>query len=169
MPDARERDYLRDRVEQYRGWYDARARFYKRWYLRLRLMGLTVGAFVPLLINAPARWAHAAASVAAVVVLLCFTLDGVLRLRERWENYRYTEQYLDREKHLYLTSSAHYRGTSPENAFACFVERVEWAIAAENSTTLATLALAPDIRGTARVRPPEASRPGRDGPSATDR
>lgn len=143
MDTARERDYLRDRVEQYRTWYDARARACKRWHLRLRVLALSAAAALPGILGLDVRQAVPAATIVSVLLVLVLGLDSVLRLREQWENYRYTEQYLDREKYLYLTSAGHYRGLSAEGAFLQFVERVEWAIAAENSATLATLALAP--------------------------
>lgn len=138
-------DYLRDRVEQYRNWYDMRARRSKGWYLRLRVGGLLAGVAVPVLFVVPGNTARSAGIFASVLVVLTIALDGVLRLREQWENYRYTEQYLDREKHLFLARAGPYRGLVAETAFLTFVERVEWAIAAENSTTLATLALAPTV------------------------
>jgi hypothetical protein len=147
--DVRVRDYLRDRVEQYRGWYDDRARKCKKWYLRLRVTGLVAGALVPALIALADRTATIAAIVASLIALLALALDGVLRLREQWENYRYTEQYLDREKHMFLAAAGPYRNLTGESAFLRFVERIEWAIAAENSTTLATLALAPTVEGKA--------------------
>ena len=54
-----------------------------------------------------------------------------------------TEQYLDRERYLFVTASGPYRSLPPDLAFR-LVERAEWAIAAENSSTLATMALSPD-------------------------
>ncbi|MEJ5943688.1 DUF4231 domain-containing protein [Pseudokineococcus basanitobsidens] len=139
-------DYLRDRVEQYRHWYDARARFCKRCYLRVRVTGLLAGSTTVLMCGLWDDRLRYATAAGALVTLLALTLDGVLRLREQWENYRYTEQYLDREKHLFLASAGIYREVDARVALQRFVERVEWAIGAENSTTLATLALAPDIR-----------------------
>jgi len=139
-------DYLRERVEQYRGWYDARARRCKQWYLRLRVLGLLAGSVVPVLISVDSTPAHLCAIAASLIILLTLALDGVLRLREQWENYRYTEQYLDRERYLYRAAAGPYQNLSAQAAFTRFVERVEWAIAAENSTTLATMALSPDTR-----------------------
>ncbi|MGY1846091.1 DUF4231 domain-containing protein [Blastococcus sp. SYSU DS1021] len=147
--DVRVRDYVRDRVEQYRGWYDNRARKCKKWYLRLRVAGLASGAVVPALIALPDQRADMAAILVSLITLVTLALDGMLRLREQWENYRYTEQYLDREKHMFLAAAGPYRSLAGEAAFLRFVERIEWAIAAENSTTLATLALAPTVEGKA--------------------
>lgn len=141
-------DYLNDRVAQYRRWYDRKARRCKSWHLGLHTVGLAAAAVLPALIVAGgvAKWPAAGASL---VVLFALGLDLILRLRDQWENYRYTEQYLDRERYLFSTGAGVYRQLSLEEAFLLFVERVEWAIAAENSTTLATMALSPD----AGVRP----------------
>jgi Protein of unknown function (DUF4231) len=138
--------YLDQRVEQYRAWYDKRARRCKAWHLRLRVTGLVAGVAAPVLVNVPGVLAQVGATVTALTVVLTLALEAVLHLREQWRNYRYTEQYLDKERFLFMTAAGPYRGMAPEHAFARFVERVESAIASENSTTLATLSLSPEIR-----------------------
>jgi hypothetical protein len=137
--------YLRDRVEQYRGWYDAKARRCKMWHLTFRITSLVFSFLVTLFLLAPfpSRWVVAGL---AGSVFVSMGLDVILRLEDQWENYRYTEQYLDREKFLFISKAGIYRNCDELKAFGLFVERIEWAIAAENSTTLSTLALSPDGR-----------------------
>ena len=152
MSASRAQEYIESRVEQYRSWYDGRARRCKTWYLRMRVALLVSATGVPTLLNLPLRWALPATTILSVVVLILVGLDGMLRLRDQWENYRYTEQYLDREKHLYAAGAGPYKDLDATLAFSSFVERIEWAIGAENSTTLATMALAPDARIVGRGR-----------------
>ena len=149
---SRAQEYIESRVEQYRRWYDGRARTCKTWYLRMRVGSLVSASGVSALINVPSRWALPVATALSVVTLILIALDGTLRLRDQWENYRYTEQYIDREKHLYAAGAGPYKDLDPALAFSSFVERIEWAIGAENSTTLATMALAPDARIAGRGR-----------------
>ncbi len=139
-------DYLRDRVAQYRAWYDGRARRSKAWFLSLRVFTLAAAAAVPVALVGTGTPARYVAVVLSLLVVVSVGLEGIIRFREQWENYRYTEQYLDREKFLYLAAAGPYRGLDPDEAFRDFVERVEWAIGAENSTTLATMALTPALR-----------------------
>ncbi len=138
-------EYLVRRVDQYRAWYDGRARACKRGYLWIRSCTLAAAGMVTLL----AGWSRAPRSAAAalsVVVLVATALESVLHLREQWKNYRFTEQHLDKERFLFLARAGPYRGLDRHQAFLRLVERVEWAIAAENSTTLSTMTLAPEIR-----------------------
>jgi hypothetical protein len=138
--------YLEERVSQYRGWYDRRARTCKRWHLWLRVCVLAGAAATPALVNLGGGAARASATAVSLVVVAALALDSMLRLREQWSNYRATEQYLDRERFLFGTRAGPYRGLTDEHAFHRFVERVEWAIATENATTLSTMSLSPEAR-----------------------
>jgi uncharacterized protein DUF4231 len=107
---------------------------------------VAAAAASPVLVNVRVAGAREAATIAGLLVVLTLALDGVLHLRQQWRNYRYTEQFLEKERLLYRVGAGPYRGLAPGEAFLRFVERVEWAIAAENSTTLSTMALAPEVR-----------------------
>lgn len=135
--------YLVERVAQYRSWYDRKARRCKVQHLALRVTALVL-SFTSTLLLVAAGIPRLLPAVLVTVVFVSLGLDIVLRLEAQWENYRYTEQYLDRERYLFLARAGRYsRGTDSE-AFRLLVERVEWAISAENSTTMSTLALSPD-------------------------
>jgi hypothetical protein len=62
--------------------------------------------------------------------------------REQWKNYRSTEQYLSREKVMFLAGEGPYRKVSKDEAFILFVERVEAAIESENASTLNVMTVA---------------------------
>ena len=140
--------YIDRRIGQYRTWYDAKARRCKNAYLALRTVALVAAILLPTSAVVASRtpWP---VILAASSVLVCLGLETLLRLRPQWENYRYTEQYLDRERHLFEARAGVYQGLPQAEAFILLVERAEWAIAAENSTTLATMSLSPDagVRG----------------------
>lgn len=145
--------YMNDRVAQYREWYNRRAAHCKRWFISLRVLLIALWASVPILINFGGNEGRLFGTAAALMGLAISAAEPLLRMREQWENYRYTEQYLEREKYLYGSGAGLYQGIESGRAFRLFVERVEWAIAAENSTTLSTMALSPDNRigGSARL------------------
>lgn len=135
--------YLVNRVDQYRSWYDHKARRCKVQHLALRVAALVLSFTSTMLLVAPAI-PRLVPAVLVTAVFVALGLDIVLRLEAQWENYRYTEQYLDRERYLFLARAGRYATGSESASFRLLVERVEWAIAAENSTTMSTLALSPD-------------------------
>lgn len=141
--------YLAERVDQYRSWYDRKARRCKLYHLGLRVAALVLSFTSSLFLVAP-DIPRLVPAVLVTSVFVALGLDIVLRLEAQWENYRYTEQYLDRERYLFLARAGRYSRGPDDAAFRLLVERVEWAIAAENSTTMSTLALSPDagvVRG----------------------
>jgi hypothetical protein len=66
----------------------------------------------------------------------------VLHFREQWVNYRSTEQYLRKEYFLFTANEGPYAEMSDKEAFRFFVERVEEAIDAENTSTLQVMTTA---------------------------
>jgi hypothetical protein len=66
-------------------------------------------------------------------------LEGVLRHREQWKNYRTTEQYLQTQKQLFVHKVGDYLKIDEAAAFKLFVNRIERAIAEENAITLNVL------------------------------
>ena len=78
------------------------------------------------------------------MVVILVSLESVYHYREQWKNYRSTEQLLGHEKIFFLTRTGPYEGLAADQAFTLIVERVEGAIAAENSATLSVMTLAPE-------------------------
>lgn len=136
--------YIRERLEQYQGWYDRKAVATKARYLRIRTATVVGGAAVPALINIDARYIRAVATLLSLMVVILVSLESVYHYREQWKNYRSTEQLLGHEKIFFLTRTGPYEGLAADQAFTLIVERVEGAIAAENSATLSVMTLAPE-------------------------
>lgn len=138
--------YLQERVKQYQDWYDSKSVVAKRRYLTMRTLAVVGGALVPILTNIDLRITVAdyplTALLVTVVSLLVFvsiSLEGVLHYREQWKNYRSTEQFLGHEIVRFRTKTGPYRDIRKEQEFALLVERVEGAIATENTATLNVL------------------------------
>lgn len=141
--------YIRDRVEQYQGWYDKKAVTIKARYLRMRSLSVIGGGLVPVLINIPAKisiWGvpviQAIVTVISLVVVILVSLESVFHYREQWKNYRSTEQMLGHETFLFRSRVGRYKALPDEEAFRAFVERVEDAIAVENAATLNVMTMA---------------------------
>ncbi|MFT3850956.1 MAG: DUF4231 domain-containing protein [Propionivibrio sp.] len=136
-------DYIEQRTTQYQAWYDRKAVAAKALYLRMRTAIVLGGVVVPVIVNSGLPGKDIAASVVSLVVAVCVALESVYHFREQWKNYRSTEQFLGRERVLFLTGEGGYKEfTSARAAFIHFVERCEGAIEAENASTLNVMTLA---------------------------
>jgi len=135
--------YIKDRLGQYQDWYDRKAVSAKALYLRMRACTVIGGAIVPVLINVQPGWmfhgfdfVKVTVTLISLMVVTFVSLESVFHFREQWKNYRSTEQLLGHERFLFSSRVGRYADLDDAKAFHLFVERVEDAIAAENSATL---------------------------------
>lgn len=135
--------YIKERHDQYQKWYDGKAVQCKSRYLKMRAMSVVGGAMVPVLINMDIPYMTAVTTILSLIVVVLVSLETVYHFREQWKNYRSTEQYIVRELMFFRTSEGLYKELEPREAFLLFVERVENAIATENTATLNVMTLAP--------------------------
>jgi len=134
--------YIEERVKQYQSWYDKKAVGCKSKYLRMRALSVAGGAAVPVLVNLNFQYVNIVATIISLMVVIFVSLESVFHYREQWKNYRSTEQYLGHEQIRFLTKVGIYKEFEGKDAFFLFVERVESAIANENSATLNIMTLA---------------------------
>lgn len=135
-------EYIEQRLEQYRGWYDRKAIKAKALHLRLSTLAVVGGAVVPVLVNIDLPFIDIATTLISLMVVTLVSLESVYHYREQWKNYRSTEQALGHELFHYKTRTGVYEGLNDDSAFKTLVERVENAIASENASTLSTMTLA---------------------------
>ena len=138
--------YIKERVEQYQGWYDKKSVKYKALYLNMRAASVVGAAVVPVLVNLDIPFKSLITTFISLVVVILVSLEGVYHYRDQWKNFRSTEQYIGTEKILFLTCEGPYRNLEAKEAFLRFVERVENAIASENAATLNIMTLAPEVK-----------------------
>lgn len=130
-------EYIDERINQFRAWYDKKAISAKRTYLWMRTCTLIGGALVPVLINiSKTDWMNWITSGISLIVVILVSLESVYHFREQWKNYRSTEQHLAKEYFNYTTGEGPYRNKEQKVAFWELVERVENAIESENASTL---------------------------------
>ena len=137
--------YLDQRVGQFMKWYDVKAVHSKSRYLLVRTIAVAGAVLVPVLANVLPDYPMATRYVttaASLVVSLALAIDTVFHYGDQWKNYRSSEQFLSREKFLFLTGEGPYREIPEDQAFIMLVERCEAQIAAENSATLNVIAAA---------------------------
>jgi hypothetical protein len=139
-------DYVAKRVEQYAGWYDKKCGPLKQQHLRIKAVTVIGGALVPVLVNANFDFlrlgvdvAKVGATLLSLLVVILVSWDSVFQYGKQWKNYRSTEQFLRQEAYLFKYRAGFYAEMDEAKAFKIFVERVEGAIAQENSVTLDTL------------------------------
>ena len=137
--------YIKDRVRQYQGWYDAKSKVCKTRYLGMRSLTVLGGAIVPVLINVDFEGITWVTTSISLLVVVFVSLESVLHYREQWKNYRSTEQYLGHEVVYFENRAGAYSKLSDRDAFMLLVDRVESAIAAENASTLNTMTLGQQV------------------------
>lgn len=150
-------EYISTRVEQYRAWYDKKAVQAKGRYLRMRAFSVVGGGLVPVLVNVNIGVSirgypilTAVVTVISLLVVIAVSLESVFHYREQWKNYRSTEQLLGHETFRFRAGVGPYKGLAQTEAFLAFVERIEDAIAAENTATLNVMTLASEAADDAR-------------------
>ena len=129
-------EYIDERLNQFREWYDKKAVRAKKLYQTMRAITVVGGAVVPVLINLDLPYIDIATTSISLIVVVLISLESVFHFREQWKNYRATEQLLAKEYFNYVTGEGPYRELDEKEAFLSFVDRVENAIASENASTL---------------------------------
>ena len=137
------KQYINDRVKQYRDWYDKKAVKMKSMYLKTQTLAVVGSAIVPVVVNLTIPFKDYLTTIISLIVVILVSMESVLHYREQWQNYRSTEQYLGKELFCYLTQEGHYVDMEEQDAFRLFVETVEKVIEAENTATLNIMTLAP--------------------------
>ena len=141
--------FIKERVEQYQGWYNNKAVSTTRKYLTMRGFSVVAGSVVPVLVNV--NWNQTilgvpvvtgAVTLLSLLVVIVVSLEGVLHYREQWKNYRSTEQLLGHETIAFRAGIAPYTDQKPEEALKLFVSRIEDAIRSENAATLNVMTMA---------------------------
>jgi hypothetical protein len=152
-------DYVIERLNPARAWYDKEAGKAKRNYLGMRTATVVGGALVPVLINLQWLYKTEVTTVISLLVVILLALESVMHYREQWKSYRSTEQALEKEYYNFVAAEGPYRGMDAATAFLEFVDRVETAVAAENAATLNVMTTAAEAARPARPEdnPPPAN------------
>ncbi len=141
-------NYINNRVEQYRKWYDSKAVKMKANYMRGRITSTLSAVLIPVVTNINLEFiydgttidiSNIIVTILGTLVAVLVALEGVLHHREQWKNYRTTEQLLQTQKQLFNHRIGDYSKLDDSEAFKLLVSRTEAAIAEENAITLNVL------------------------------
>jgi Protein of unknown function (DUF4231) len=136
-------DYIKDRLDEQRSWYAAKAAYNKSRYRIFQIIVIVASAIIPV-INLTSGWGtntnqdaiHAALLTtsiisAGVTIIIAFT--QMEKYFETWVLYRTTAEALRREKFLFENSCAVYYNLAEVDKNRLLVERVEAMLSSENS------------------------------------
>ena len=139
-------EYIRERMFEYRKWADGKAVKAKFWFQWMRTIAVVGAAVVPVLVNLEFPYQRLATTLISLTVVTLVSLESVLHFGDQWKNYRSTEQFVAQEYFCFTAGDGEYKGLGESQAFLRLVERIEGAIASENSSTLNVLTVAAQPR-----------------------
>lgn len=126
-----QRDMLRARWLDQLVYMSKKADYARRWYYRLRFIGVVGGVLVPALISislveSGPLWVRYVAFVVSTAVAVVVAAEELLRYGDRWRHYRRNAELLKSEGWQYLMGIGPYRKVKdPEQGFKEFNSRVE--------------------------------------------
>lgn len=126
-----EKDYIKNRVDSQIDWFDTKSTLNQKRYKLLKLLELLCAVSIPILLNyfTYFKCLNLLVSLISTAIVVIAGLFGIYKFEEGWIQYRTTCELLKREKHLFLTRTAHYNIKEP---FPLFVIRIEDILSAEN-------------------------------------
>ena len=127
-------DYIKNRLEQQRKWYDEKSNWNKVRYKFAKLVVIIVSVSIPFLaglINSEREWLKIVVAIGGLLIAFIEGLSNLNKYQENWINYRQSAEFLEREKLLFLTKSGPYK---TDNSLQNLVERIEHFTQQENKS-----------------------------------
>lgn len=120
-------------VEAYIDYYDRRGKFYKKLYYFLSILRLTFVAGIPIVecISGFSGEGWIAVSLSSGSIL-CESLIGLFKAKNKWLSYRNTCDRLLREQRMYMLGSDYYSELDEEKRLKEYVRHIELIIQEEN-------------------------------------
>ena len=130
-------DYLKERVETQRKWYETKASMNKKTFLTYQTYIIILGALIPVLVAFEIvvpelkKWGGPITAAISAVIAIIAGLDKLRQPQPNWFNYRANEETIKKEEWLYKYKAGQYRDLSAQEANRLLVERVESIISAD--------------------------------------
>jgi len=130
-------EYLKQRVETQRKWYEAKATTNKKIFLKYQTIIIILGALIPVLIAFEnvfpelEAWGGPITAVIAAIIAVIAGLDKLKQPQPNWFNYRSNEETIKKEEWLFKYRAGQYKGLSDQDANQLLVERIESIISAD--------------------------------------
>ncbi|CAA0092018.1 Uncharacterised protein [BD1-7 clade bacterium] len=129
-------EYLSERVQKQRDWYELRANDSKQRFLRNQTVIIVLGAVIPLTVTIASFLGHAELGAVISAGISCGIsiiagLDKLHQPQTAWFNSRAYEESLKKEEWFYRYRAGDYNGLSDRDAEVRFIENVEGIISAD--------------------------------------
>ncbi len=130
-------DYLKERVEKQREWYEIKASRNKKTFFTYQTIIIILGALIPVLVTFEGAvpqlklWAGPITALIAAVIAVIAGLDKLGQPQPNWFNYRANEETIKKEEWLYKCRAGQYRGLGDQEANRLLVERIESVVSAD--------------------------------------
>ena len=130
------------RLEDQRRYYSETSRRYQRYYRRIKLVQIVLGASIPLIAVLPGLPIDVLKVSTAACGATLAALEAILQLNQwhaLWLEYRATSERLKREQWMLLSRAGDYRGKADDDALILLAERTEVLMAAERDNWTTTI------------------------------
>ncbi|MHC4587136.1 MAG: DUF4231 domain-containing protein [Planctomycetota bacterium] len=130
-------DYLKERVERQREWYETKASRNKKIFIRYQTIIIILGALIPVLVAFEGTvpllkvWGGPITALIAAFIAVIAGLDKLKQPQPNWFNYRANEETIKKEEWLYKYKAGQYRELGDKEANRIFIERIESIISAD--------------------------------------
>ena len=153
-------DYLKERVETQRKWYETKASRNKKIFITYQTIIIILGALIPVLVAFEGAipclkvWGGPVTALIAAFIAVIAGLDKLKQPQPNWFNYRANEEIIKKEEWLFKYKAGQYRGLGDQEANRLFVERIESIISADIAR-ITNLKEEKDGKDTGSKTPPE--------------
>ena len=130
-------DYLKERVEKQRVWYETKANRNKKTFFTYQTIIIILGALIPVIVAFEGAvcllevWGGPITALISAFIAVIAGLDKLQQPQPNWFNYRANEETIKKEEWLYKYKVGHYKGLNDQEAKELLVERIESIISAD--------------------------------------
>ena len=130
-------EYLEDRVEAQRKWYELKANKNKSEFFSNQTIIIILGALIPVLIafeSVSTTLKDYGGPITAIISAVIAVIAGLDKLKQpqlNWFNYRANEEAIKKEEWFHKYRAGPYRGLPDKEAEKVFIERIESIIASD--------------------------------------
>lgn len=124
-------NFIKDRYEDQRDWYEKKASKKKKLHDITRVIIIIIAPLVPISILIDDPTLKIFSIMTSIIVVICTSLINTFKFQEDWLNYRTTAEMMKKEYFLYCTGVGDYRDNDDKDGL--FIRRIESMISQEHT------------------------------------
>ena len=124
-------NFIKDRYEDQRDWYEKKASEKKKLHDITRVIIIIIAPLVPFSILIDDPTVKIFSIMTSMIVVICTSLINTFKFQEDWLNYRTTAEMMKKEYFLYYTGVGDYRDNDDKDGL--FIRRIESMISQEHT------------------------------------